>query len=175
MGVCVAGHRLHGRRRRELRPCGRGIATGSEVIFTQSCEQGRRVKMTLFHSMGSPYKVERPAGKGLYGSWLGRGRPGQLHLRRLHDFGAAAQHGRRRARSYCRFILPLIKFIPYSLTYSVPLFMKRQCDRILGRRLPERRRPGARPLLHAGLRLWIRPQRWRAAGARGMRGFRGLT
>jgi uroporphyrinogen-III synthase len=36
-----------------------------------------------------------------------------------------------RARSHCRFVLPLIHFIPDSLTHSVPLFMKRQCDRIL--------------------------------------------
>jgi hypothetical protein len=27
---------------------------------------------------------------------------------------------------------PLIRFIPDSLTYSVPLFLKRQCDRTLG-------------------------------------------
>jgi hypothetical protein len=33
------------------------------------------------------------------------------------------------ARSHCRFVKPPIHFIPYSLTYSVPLFLKRQCDR----------------------------------------------
>jgi hypothetical protein len=32
-------------------------------------------------------------------------------------------------RSHCRLVLPLIHFIPDSLTYSVPLFLKRQCDR----------------------------------------------
>jgi hypothetical protein len=32
------------------------------------------------------------------------------------------------ARSHCRFVLPSIRFIPDSLTYSVPLFLKRQCD-----------------------------------------------
>jgi galactosylceramidase len=42
--------------------------------------------------------------------------------------------GARRARSHCRFVLPLIHFIPDSLTYSVPLFLKRQCDRTLGSR-----------------------------------------
>jgi hypothetical protein len=31
-----------------------------------------------------------------------------------------------------RFVLPLIRFLPSSLTYSVPLFLKRQCDRTLG-------------------------------------------
>ena len=40
--------------------------------------------------------------------------------------------GRRRVRSHCRFAPPLIHFTPYSLTYSVPLFLKRQCDRTPG-------------------------------------------
>ena len=40
--------------------------------------------------------------------------------------------GESRARSHCRFVLPLVRFIPDSLTYSVPLFLKRQCDRTLG-------------------------------------------
>jgi hypothetical protein len=40
--------------------------------------------------------------------------------------------GLLRARSHCRFVLPLIHFIPDSLTYSIPLFLKRQCDRTLG-------------------------------------------
>ena len=31
-----------------------------------------------------------------------------------------------------RFVPPLIHFAPYLLTYSVPLFLQRQCDRILG-------------------------------------------
>jgi hypothetical protein len=34
-----------------------------------------------------------------------------------------------KARSHCRFAPPFIHFIPYSLTYSVPLCLKRQCDR----------------------------------------------
>jgi hypothetical protein len=34
--------------------------------------------------------------------------------------------------SHCRFVLLLIHSIPYSLIYSVPLFLKRQCDRTLG-------------------------------------------
>jgi hypothetical protein len=40
--------------------------------------------------------------------------------------------GAGRARSHCRFVLPLMHFIPDSLTYSVTLFLKRQCDRTLG-------------------------------------------
>jgi hypothetical protein len=53
--------------------------------------------------------------------------------------------GRRpvvRARSHCRFVLLLIQFIPNSLTYSVPLYLKRQCDRtlFLGARRPARPR-----------------------------------
>jgi hypothetical protein len=34
-----------------------------------------------------------------------------------------------RARSHCRFAPPLTHFIPDSPTSSVPLFLKRQCDR----------------------------------------------
>jgi hypothetical protein len=41
-------------------------------------------------------------------------------------------HGMLRARLRCRFALPLIRFVPYFLIYSVPLFLKRQCDRTLG-------------------------------------------
>jgi hypothetical protein len=33
--------------------------------------------------------------------------------------------GAPRVRSHCRFVLPLIHFIPDSLRYSVPLFLKR--------------------------------------------------
>jgi hypothetical protein len=40
--------------------------------------------------------------------------------------------GAPRARSHCCFVLSPIHFIPDSLTYSVPLFLKRQCDRTLG-------------------------------------------
>jgi hypothetical protein len=32
-------------------------------------------------------------------------------------------------RSHCHFVLSPIHFIPDLLTYSVPLFLKRQCDR----------------------------------------------
>ena len=37
-------------------------------------------------------------------------------------------YGAIRARSHCRFVPPLIHFIPDSLKYSVPLLLKRQCD-----------------------------------------------
>jgi hypothetical protein len=40
--------------------------------------------------------------------------------------------GEARARSYCRFVLPRIHFIPDPLTHSVPISLKRQCDRTLG-------------------------------------------
>jgi hypothetical protein len=49
-----------------------------------------------------------------------------------HDVFALQLAGANRARSHCRFALPLIHFIPDSLTYSVPLFLERQCDRTLG-------------------------------------------
>jgi hypothetical protein len=45
------------------------------------------------------------------------------------DRGARAGDDNRgpvRARSHCRFALPLIHFIPYSLTYLVPLILKRR-------------------------------------------------
>jgi phytoene dehydrogenase-like protein len=52
---------------------------------------------------------------------------------RLRRRGARARRrGGARARLHCRFVPPLIHFIPDSLTYSVPLFLKRQCDRTLG-------------------------------------------
>ena len=36
--------------------------------------------------------------------------------------------GPARARSHCRFVLPLIRFPPDSLTYLVPLCLRQQCD-----------------------------------------------
>ena len=50
------------------------------------------------------------------------------------DCVAALRRGGYRARPHCRFVLTLIHCIPDSLTYSVPLFLKRQCDRTLGGR-----------------------------------------
>ena len=52
------------------------------------------------------------------------------------DGAGAARGGQRRARSQCRFVLPVTHFIPDSLTYSVPIFLKRRCDRTLGQRAP---------------------------------------
>jgi hypothetical protein len=46
----------------------------------------------------------------------------------------AGAEGARRARSHCRLVAPLIHFVPVLLTYSVPLFLKRQCDRTIGAR-----------------------------------------
>jgi hypothetical protein len=59
------------------------------------------------------------------------------------------RHGEHRARSHFRFVPPLILFIPASLRYLVPLFLKRQCDRTLGGHTDRRgRHPGlpARPV-----------------------------
>ena len=44
---------------------------------------------------------------------------------------SAGHKARLRARSHCRFVLPPIRSTPESLTYSVPLFPKRQYDRTL--------------------------------------------
>ena len=40
--------------------------------------------------------------------------------------------GGARAPSHCRVVPPLTHSIPNSLTYSVPVFLKRQCGRTLG-------------------------------------------
>ena len=45
---------------------------------------------------------------------------------------AEAPDGANRARLHGCFVPPLIHFIPHSLTYSVHLFLKRQCDRTIG-------------------------------------------
>ena len=60
--------------------------------------------------------------------------PRRQPLPPLPQASAAAEDepGWARARSHCRFVPPLIHFIPDSLTQSVPLFLKRQCDRTLG-------------------------------------------
>jgi hypothetical protein len=42
------------------------------------------------------------------------------------------QEGGDRARSHCRLVLSPIHVIPDFLRYSVPLLLKRQCDRTLG-------------------------------------------
>ena len=39
---------------------------------------------------------------------------------------------RHRVRSRCRFVLPRIHFMRDPLTCSVPLYLKRRCDRTLG-------------------------------------------
>jgi hypothetical protein len=52
-----------------------------------------------------------------------------MALQPVPVYGAAQQQVR--ARSHCRFVRPLTHFIPYSLTYLVPLFLTRQCDRTL--------------------------------------------
>jgi hypothetical protein len=56
--------------------------------------------------------------------------------------GAAAARlrgGGARARSHARFVPPLIHFMPDSRTYSVPLYLKRQCDRTPGGGVAPRR------------------------------------
>jgi hypothetical protein len=50
----------------------------------------------------------------------------------LRGGAGAVGRGAARARSHCRVAPPLIHFIPDSLTYSVPLSLKRQSDRTLG-------------------------------------------
>ena len=52
--------------------------------------------------------------------------------RRAGAAGGGADGGPDRARSHCRFVPPLTHFIPDELTYSVPLFLNRQCGRTPG-------------------------------------------
>jgi hypothetical protein len=49
--------------------------------------------------------------------------------RRLYEGvqGVKGSEGEHRARSHCRSVPPLVRFIPLSLKESVPLFLKRQC------------------------------------------------
>jgi hypothetical protein len=62
------------------------------------------------------------------GRHLSGGPPGRGH----RVYPVPPPWGGHWARSRCRFVLPLIHFMPDSLTYSVPLCLKRQCDRTLG-------------------------------------------
>jgi hypothetical protein len=47
------------------------------------------------------------------------------------ESAAARRRAVGRAPPHCCVALPLIRFIPDSRTYSVPLFLKRRCDRTL--------------------------------------------
>ena len=74
--------------------------------------------------------------------------------------------GRGRARSHRRVALPFTHFVPDSRAYSVPLFLKRQCDRTLGRgRARARWREGKLSLAGRALGLHL-AARSEAAGAR---------
>jgi hypothetical protein len=75
--------------------------------------------------------------------------------------GGQRERGGARARSHCRFVPPLIRFTLGSRTCSVPLIMKRQCDRTLGGAAKQVDRPGR---LHR-CRAQPRPRGARARGA----------
>jgi hypothetical protein len=72
------------------------------------------------------------------------------------DFEYTGAPHRPRARSHCRFALPRTRFITDLLRESVPLFLKRQCDRILP---PAEGRDGH--LIHdkIGIRTWAESKR----------------
>ena len=84
----------------------------------------------------------RRGAEGLAGRRCGGG------AARAHSVGRRARDARGPAkpRSHFRCVLPVIHFIPHSLTYSVLRLLKRQCDRTLGPARPRRRagRIGAR-------------------------------
>ena len=60
------------------------------------------------------------------------GAPGEHEVEREAGDWRPAGRGARRARSHGRFVRPILHFIPDFLTHSIPLFLKRQCDRTLG-------------------------------------------
>jgi hypothetical protein len=64
-----------------------------------------------------------------------------MHLPSLHITSPCATCRPQLGLGRIRFVLPLIHFIPYVRTYSVHLFLKRQCDRTLP---PARRARGVR-------------------------------
>ena len=106
-------------------------------------EDRRRVRVArLGHTLvrrqdvgGQHPQHERPLPHRERGHLAG---PPEEHL--AHQLHVLPRGGRVRARSHCRFVQPLNHFIPDSLTYSVPLFLKRQCDRTAGRSRPWRSR-----------------------------------
>ena len=51
--------------------------------------------------------------------------------------------------AHCRFARPLVHFIPESLMYSAPLFLRRQCDRALRFDMTERMLANARAVAGA--------------------------
>ena len=61
------------------------------------------------------------------------------HTRRALT-SAGRPRAQRRVRSQCRFVPPVIHFMPDSLRDSVPCFLKQECDRTLA----HRRAPGCR-------------------------------
>ena len=72
------------------------------------------------------------------------------------------QRGLSRARSHCRFVLPLIHSTPDPLTYSVPLFLKRQAAMRPNPRCA-RTVPAPVPRSRSRSRAWCSPSRSRRA------------
>ena len=58
----------------------------------------------------------------------------ELRFHNVHpEMSVGQMGGELRARSHCRFVLLLNHFAPDSRTESIPLFLKRECDRALPR------------------------------------------
>jgi hypothetical protein len=86
----------------------------------------------------------------------------------VHHYGlAVVDTVQGRARSHCRFVPPLNHFIPESITYSVPLFLKRHCDRTVGGRLRDARAVCAVAAADcaAGVRAFGPPESWDKASS----------
>jgi hypothetical protein len=105
--------------------------------------------------------LSTPARQALRPELLTLGAEGHLLNNDVAAATITVTGGEGGARSHYRFALPLIHFIPGSLTYSVPLFLKRQCDRTPGKGAPrgaiygayaflEQARPNTDRFIHRG-------------------------
>jgi hypothetical protein len=120
------------RRRRRLprlprRRPGRRRGLRRRDPFEPACRRRLRIRYTVARDIVHLIRCV-PAAAASFAS---------LRARRTASSSCAGRAPRRpgslaaRARSHCRFVPPLLRFIPVSLTYSVPLSLKRQCDRTL--------------------------------------------
>jgi hypothetical protein len=124
----LVAHRRAQRQLRWRRVLGRGGRQGVSLVgenIHRSAMSITRLECQVSKFVNS-YTCPRPA--------TGGPGPRRLLILRLGPLGRRGRRDGGRARSHCRFVPPLIPFIPESLTYSVPLFLKRQCDRTLGGR-----------------------------------------
>jgi hypothetical protein len=124
--LAEAGHPGKARKLRVIAGGDSAVATGDHQVTPHSSHQGL---MNYFTGEGRAPATTRPSATA--SAVHGNPMPGIWHV----DVIEYASHTRisprpsPRVRSHCRFILPLIHFIPDSLAYSVLLFLTRRSDR----------------------------------------------